>query len=132
MYHLERGGANSEKYLSIQFTSNIYFIYLNKSKSKSSIALYQRRKANNLDNSISSINNTGRSACSNDHVICKSYSKSRSRNESRLRNKTVKEALFSDFEGKSLGAWERFHYDSSPNKSKRLFLQQRLQHYFNL
>jgi hypothetical protein len=28
-----------------------------------------------------------------------SYSKSRSRNESRLRNKTVKEALFSDFEG---------------------------------
>jgi hypothetical protein len=35
-----------------------------------------------------------------------SYSKSRSRNESRLRNKTVKEALFSDFEGEvKASAW---------------------------
>jgi hypothetical protein len=45
-----------KKYLQSS-TLQAIFIYLNKKQnSKSSIALYQRHKANNLDNSISSIN----------------------------------------------------------------------------
>jgi hypothetical protein len=71
-------------------------------------------EANNLD-SISSINKITQDVLhAQTTTSFASYSKSRSRNESRLRNKTVKEALFSDFEGdKNLRMGERFHYDSS-------------------
>jgi mevalonate kinase len=111
LYHLERGEPIVEKVsFNPVFTSNIYFIYLNKKQnSKSSIALYQRRKANNLDNSISSIDKITQDVLHAQTTT--SFAKAIANHEAEmsrvLEMKTVKEALFSDFEGevKSLGAW---------------------------
>ncbi|MFT7335106.1 MAG: mevalonate kinase [Porticoccaceae bacterium] len=111
LYHLERGKPIVEKVsFNPVFKSHIYFLYLNKKQnSKSSIAQYQKHKAHNLDNSISSIEKITQDVLHAQTTT--SFAKAIANHETEmsrvLEMRTVKEALFSDFEGeiKSLGAW---------------------------
>jgi hypothetical protein len=53
LYHLEKGKPIVEKVTFIDFSENIYFVYLNKKQSsKTAIANYQTNKTNNINTSI--------------------------------------------------------------------------------
>jgi mevalonate kinase len=110
IYHLEQGKAIVEKAIfNPPSTENLYFVYLNqKQSSKTAIASYTKNKSN-LDQSRIIINKI------TDEVIKAPYlntfaealEKHEQEISSILQIKTVKQALFPDFNGtiKSLGAW---------------------------
>jgi len=92
------------------FTSNIYFVYLNKKQSsKVAIHAYNKHKDQNLTKSIAE-NNKITKAILNAKTL-KEFSNAVQRHEIHLSNileiKTIKEIAFPDFNGtvKSLGAW---------------------------
>lgn len=110
-YQLEKGKPLVEKVnFNPEFTTNIYFVYLNKKQSsKTAISNYQDNKSRHLDKDIAIIN-----AITTDllkatkidefnHGIVKHEAKM----SHVLETRTIKETLFSDFDGeiKSLGAW---------------------------
>jgi mevalonate kinase len=111
MYHLEKGEPIVDKVtFDPVFTNNIYFVYLNKKQSsKSSIAQYTKHKAHNAEKKISIINRITNEFL--DAESTSSFARALVKHEAEmsclLKMKTVKETLFSDFEGeiKSLGAW---------------------------
>jgi mevalonate kinase len=111
MYHLEKGEPIVDKVtFDPVFTNNIYFVYLNKKQSsKSSIAQYTKHKAHNAEKKISIINRITHEFL--DAESTSSFARALVKHEAEmsclLKMKTVKETLFSDFEGeiKSLGAW---------------------------
>jgi mevalonate kinase len=92
------------------FTSNIYFVYLNKKQnSKTAIAAYRKNKKNNLTETIAKID------CLTQEVLLassvQSFATAIEKHEFAmsvmLETPTVKDTLFPDFSGtvKSLGAW---------------------------
>ncbi|MFQ3173735.1 MAG: mevalonate kinase [Flavobacterium sp.] len=111
LYHLEKGEPIVEKVtFNPMFTNNIYFVYLNKKQSsKSSIAQYKNDKAYNLDKRIRTIDKITQQVLNAGTIT--SFAQAMTSHEAEmsrvLEMKTVKEDLFSDFEGeiKSLGAW---------------------------
>jgi mevalonate kinase len=111
LYHLEKDEPIVKKVtFDPLFTNNIYFVYLNKKQSsKSSIAQYKKHKAHNAEKKISIINRITHEFL--DAESTSSFAQSLVKHEAEmsclLKMKTVKETLFSDFEGeiKSLGAW---------------------------
>jgi mevalonate kinase len=111
LYHLEKGEPMIEKVTcEPSFTTNLYFVYLNKKQSsRSSIAQYRKNKETHLDKNISIINSITQEVLNASSIS--SFAKSIFKHElemSRiLKTEPVKEALFSNFEGeiKSLGAW---------------------------
>jgi mevalonate kinase len=111
LYHLEKGEPIVDKVtFDPVFTNNIYFVYLNKKQSsKSSIAQYTKHKAHNAEKKISIINRITNEFL--DAESTSSFARALVKHEAEmsclLKMKTVKETLFSDFEGeiKSLGAW---------------------------
>jgi len=111
LYHLNNGEPIVEKVnFKPSFTTNLYFVYLNKKQnSKSSIAQYRKNKAYHLDKNSSIINKVTNDTLKADNIT--SFAKALLTHEQEmsriLETETVKEALFSDFEGeiKSLGAW---------------------------
>lgn len=110
LYHIEQGKPVVEKVtFDPSFSKNIYFVYLNqKQNSKSAIASYKEKK-NNLKTQKEVINEITQTVLSTDNEII--FAEALHNHEvflsSILEIKTVKESLFSDFEGtiKSLGAW---------------------------
>lgn len=111
LYHLEKGKAMVEKAtFKPDFSQHIYFIYLNKKQSsKTAIANYQTNKTNNLNTSIDAINKITLEVLHANSLY--SFAQAIEKHENKmsivLKTTTVKEALFSDFNGevKSLGAW---------------------------
>jgi mevalonate kinase len=111
LYHLEKDGQMVEKVtFNPTFTNSIYFVYLNKKQSsKSSIAKYQQHKAQDLDESIRTIDKITQELLNSGNI--RSFAQAIASHEAEmsriLEMKTVHETLFSDFEGgiKSLGAW---------------------------
>jgi mevalonate kinase len=111
VYHLEHGNPIVQKVtFNPEFTQQLYFVYLNKKQSsKTAIAAYNMNKKNDLVKIITS----------NDHITMQafqattlnSFASAMEKHEitmsSILEMQTVKEFLFSDFNGviKSLGAW---------------------------
>ncbi len=92
-----------------EFTKNIYFVYLNqKQNSKTAIANYYKRQ-NNLSESIPFINSITNEILNTSNI--KTFVSAIEKHEiimsDILEMQTIKEALFSDFDGvvKSLGAW---------------------------
>jgi mevalonate kinase len=91
------------------FSDKIHFVYLNrKQNSRNAITTYQRNLGN-IENSIPVINQITQNIIENDNP--KIFALELQKHEIELSNilemQTVKEALFSDFDGviKSLGAW---------------------------
>ena len=111
LYHLERGNPIVEKVdFSPSFTSNIYFVYLNKKQnSKTAIAAYKRNKKNNLSQVITSNNQTTSEVLEAKTIqaFAEALEKHESDMSAILETPTIKESLFPDFRGtiKSLGAW---------------------------
>lgn len=111
LYHLDNGEPIVEKVtFEPNFTTNLYFVYLNKKQSsKSSIAQYRKNKASHLDENSSIINKITNDTLNADSIT--SFAKAIVKHEQEMsriiETEPVKEALFSDFEGeiKSLGAW---------------------------
>ncbi|OOG71805.1 GYDIA family GHMP kinase [Flavobacterium sp. A45] len=110
LYHLEQGQPIIDKVkFQPTFTQNLYFVYLNqKQNSKNAIAAYKEKK-NNLEEAkeiISQLTETVTSA-KDENTFAKALEKHEKELSSILKTKTVKESLFSDFDGtvKSLGAW---------------------------
>tara|TARA_R110000868_G_scaffold146710_4_gene367651 strand:+ start:2971 stop:3888 length:918 start_codon:yes stop_codon:yes gene_type:complete len=92
------------------FTDTIYFIYLNKKQnSKTAIANYQNNKTEDLEKSIITINKLTTEVLQ--AKVVTSFGHALEKHEAEmscvLETNTVKESLFSDFNGqvKSLGAW---------------------------
>jgi mevalonate kinase len=111
LYYLENGKPIIES-LSFNptFKENIYFVYLNKKQSsKTAITNYHANKANDLNKSIDAINQMTFDVLTAPTI--NSFAQAIKKHEAKmsviLATKTVKETLFSDFEGeiKSLGAW---------------------------
>lgn len=91
------------------FTNKIFFVYLNKKQdSKAAIASYYRKKGD-MQNAITTINSFTKTII--EAATLKEFGTAIQNHEIELSNilelKTVKEALFPDFDGviKSLGAW---------------------------
>jgi mevalonate kinase len=111
LYHLDNGEPIVEKVtFEPKFTTNLYFVYLNKKQSsKSSIAQFRKNKASHLDKNISIINKITNDTLNADSIS--SFAKAIVKHEQEMsriiETEPVKEALFRDFEGeiKSLGAW---------------------------
>ena len=111
IYHLEKGNPIVEKVtFSPEFTSNVYFIYLNKKQSsKTAIAAYKRNNKNNLSQVIASNNQTTSEVLEANTI--QSFAEALEKHELDmsviLETPTIKDALFPDFNGsiKSLGAW---------------------------
>lgn len=111
LYHLEKGKPIVDRVsFNPEFKENIYFVYLNKKQSsKSSIAQYQNEKAHSLDKRIRTIDTITQQFLNADTVAL--FAQALASHEAEMSQvlaiKTVKEALFSDFDGeiKSLGAW---------------------------
>jgi mevalonate kinase len=111
LYHLEKDEPIVEKVtFDPAFTNNIYFVYLNKKQSsKSSIAQYQKHKADNVDKRISIIDQITQDVLNAETTT--SFAQAIVKHETEMSRaldlKRVKETLFSDFKGeiKSLGAW---------------------------
>lgn len=111
IYHLEKGNPIVEKVtFSPEFTSNVYFIYLNKKQSsKTAIAAYKRNNKNNLYQVIASNNQTTSEVLEANTI--QSFAEALEKHELDmsviLETPTIKDALFPDFNGsiKSLGAW---------------------------
>jgi mevalonate kinase len=111
LYHLENGKSIVEEVaFNPDFKNQLYFVYLNKKQnSKSAIAKYQDNKTSNLESYIRETNSLTNTIIQSENVS--EFSSAVDRHEELvselLGTKTVKEALFCDFEGhiKSLGAW---------------------------
>lgn len=111
LYHLEKEKPVIENVsFNPSFKENIYFVYLNKKQSsKTAIANYHANKTNDLNKSIYAINQITFDVLTAPTI--NSFAQAIKKHEAKmsviLATKTVKEALFSDFEGeiKSLGAW---------------------------
>jgi mevalonate kinase len=111
LYHLEQGKPIVEKVIfNPPFTKDIYFVYLNKKQSsKTAIASYNINKKNNLARTIAL--NDKITFESLKATTIKSFASAIEKHEADMSNilemQTVKESLFSDFNGtiKSLGAW---------------------------
>lgn len=92
------------------FTKNIYFIYLNKKQSsKTAINTYQTNKTNELSKKIATIDNitTAFLMAQTFKQFATAMEDHEAKMSQTLETDTVKESLFSDFDGaiKSLGAW---------------------------
>ena len=92
------------------FTSNIYFVYLNKKQSsKTAIAAYHRNKKNNLTETIAKIDRITQEVliASTVQSFAKAITKHELEISAIIETPTVKDTLFPDFSGtvKSLGAW---------------------------
>jgi len=111
LYHLEKGKPIVEKAtFKPDFSQHIYFVYLNKKQSsKTAIANYQTNKTNSLNKSIDAINKITLEVlhANSLHSFAQAIEKHETKMSIVLETTTVKEALFSDFNGevKSLGAW---------------------------
>jgi len=110
IYHLEQGKPYVEKVIfNPTFTKNLYFVYLNqKQSSKTAIASYTKSKSNLGQNRITINKITdGVTQANNINSFAEALEKHEHEISSILQIKTVKEALFPDFNGtvKSLGAW---------------------------
>ena len=111
LYHLEKGNPIVQKVaFSPEFTSNIYFVYLNKKQSsKTAIAAYKKNNKNNLPQVIISNNQTTIEVLEANTI--QSFAEALEKHELDmsviLETPTIKDALFPDFKGsiKSLGAW---------------------------
>ena len=93
-----------------EFSSTIYFVYLNKKQnSKTAIANYQKNKTKDLTKSISTINKLTLEVLQAQSVdaFANVIEKHEAEMSQILETNTVKESLFTDFNGqiKSLGAW---------------------------
>jgi mevalonate kinase len=101
LYHLEKEEATIEKVtFKPDFLNHIYFVYLNrKQSSKTAIANYLANKASTITLEVLHANTL--------HSFAQAIEKHEAKMSIILETTTVKEALFSDFEGqiKSLGAW---------------------------
>ncbi|WP_367756836.1 GYDIA family GHMP kinase [Flavobacterium sp. WC2430] len=110
-YQLQKGKSKVENIkFRPDFTDAIYFIYLNKKQnSKTAIANYQNNKAEDIEKSIITINKLTTEVLQAKAVT--SFGHALEKHEAEmsyvLETSTVKESLFSDFNGqvKSLGAW---------------------------
>ncbi|WP_339920578.1 GYDIA family GHMP kinase [uncultured Flavobacterium sp.] len=111
LFHLEKGKPIVEKTtFKPDFSQHIYFVYLNKKQSsKTAIANYQTNKTNNLNTNIDAINKITLEVlhANSLHSFAQAIEKHENKMSIVLKTTTVKEALFSDFNGevKSLGAW---------------------------
>ena len=111
VYILDRGKPTVEKVVfDPVFTSNIYFVYLNKKQSsKIAIAAYHRNKKNNLAETIAKIDCITQEIliASNVQSFAKAITKHELAISAIIETPTVKDTLFPDFTGviKSLGAW---------------------------
>lgn len=111
VYILDRGKPIVEKVVfDPVFTSNIYFVYLNrKQSSKTAIAAYHRNKKNNLAETIAKIDCITQEIliASNVQSFAKAITKHELAISAIIETPTVKDTLFPDFTGviKSLGAW---------------------------
>ena len=111
VYILDRGKPTVEKVVfDPVFTSNIYFVYLNKKQSsKTAIAAYYRNKKNNLAETIAKIDCITQEIliASNVQSFAKAITKHELAISAIIETPTVKDTLFPDFTGviKSLGAW---------------------------
>ena len=111
VYQLDHGKPIIEKVeFSPDFTSNIYFVYLNKKQSsKSAIDAYRRNKKNNLIETKASINQLTQQVLQATTLL--SFAKAIQKHElvisTIIETPTVGGTLFPDFNGtiKSLGAW---------------------------
>ncbi|MCL6462567.1 MAG: GHMP kinase [Flavobacterium micromati] len=111
IYQLDHGKPNVEKVVfNPAFTSNIYFVYLNKKQnSKTAIAAYRKNKKNNLTETIATIDCLTQEVllASNVQSFAAAVKKHEFEMSVMLKIPTVKDTLFLDFSGtvKSLGAW---------------------------
>ena len=111
LYHLDNGEPLVEKVIFVpEFTENLYFVYLDKKQnSKASIAAYYNNKNKDLADDINE-NNKITTEVLNAKTLSQ-FALALERHEAEMSNilemQTVKESLFSDFNGviKSLGAW---------------------------
>ena len=110
LYQLENGLPIIEKVIfNPEFTDSIYFVYLNKKQSsKTAIENYYKNKKN-LDNNFQIINEITIVVLNSNSLeeFCDLLDKHEKVMSEILELPTVKENLFSDFDGsiKSLGAW---------------------------
>lgn len=110
LYQLVKGKPIVKKtHFNPEYTKNIYFVYLNKKQSsKNAIADYFKKQKNDVEtiSKISNITNLTVSSKNIDDFISKIESHETILSKI-LDTNTVKEELFSDFNGavKSLGAW---------------------------
>ena len=110
LYQLENGLPKVEKVnFNPAFTDNVYFVYLNKKQSsKTAIENYYKNQKN-LTADFSVINELTAAICKSNSI--EDFSKLIDKHEEEMSKilelPTVKDNLFSDFEGsiKSLGAW---------------------------
>jgi len=111
IYQLDHGKPNVEKVVfNPAFTSNIYFVYLNKKQnSKTAIAAYRKNKKNNLTETIAKIDCLTQEVllASNVQSFAAAVEKHEFEMSAMLEVPTVKDTLFPDFSGTviSLGAW---------------------------
>lgn len=111
LYHLEQGKPIVEKVVfNPSFTKDLYFVYLNKKQSsKNAITAYNINKKVNLAKTIALNDKITFEALK--ATTIKSFVSAIEQHEADMSNilemQTVKESLFSDFNGsiKSLGAW---------------------------
>lgn len=99
----------SKVYLNPPFRDNLYFVYLNKKQnSRDGIAQYKKNRAN-FEGDISTINDITDKIieCQNFEVFESLISQHEDIISKIIKQKTIKDLLFSDFKGsiKSLGAW---------------------------
>jgi mevalonate kinase len=110
LYQLKQGKPIVEEVnFNPSFTENLYFVYLNqKQSSKNAIAAYKEKK-NNLETKKETINQITEIVLKANTIdaFAEALENHETELSSILETKTVKEALFSDFDGtiKSLGAW---------------------------
>jgi len=111
VYKLDHGKPIVEKVaFDPVFTSNIYFVYLNKKQSsKTAIAAYHRNKKNNLTETIIKIDRITQEVliASTAQSFARAITKHELEISAIIETPTVKDTLFHDFSGtvKSLGAW---------------------------
>ncbi len=111
LYHLENGNPIVERVaFDPIFSENLYFIYLDKKQSsKAAIASYYDNLKNDLAKAIAGNDKITQEVLNAKNLEAFAWAIEKHENEMSaiLKIETVKESLFSDFEGtvKSLGAW---------------------------
>ena len=111
LYHLEDGKPIVEKVtFEPEFTENLFFVYLDKKQSsKASIASYYNNKNKDLADDIIENNKITQEVlyAKTLHQFARALEAHEAEMSNILEMKTVKESLFTDFNGviKSLGAW---------------------------
>ncbi len=111
LYHLENGNPIVERVaFDPIFSENLYFVYLDKKQSsKAAIASYYDNPKNDLAKAIAGNDKITQEVLNAKNLEAFAWAIEKHENEMSaiLKIETVKESLFSDFEGtvKSLGAW---------------------------